>query len=57
VAQEKLAAGNEADFYDAKVKTARFYFKRLLPRTASHKLAIEGGLECLMDMKVEQFAF
>lgn len=57
-AQEKLAAGSgEAGFYDAKVKTARFYFKRILPRTASHKLAIEGGLDCLMDMKVDQFAF
>ncbi|MFZ5724540.1 MAG: acyl-CoA dehydrogenase C-terminal domain-containing protein [Pseudomonadota bacterium] len=58
VAQEKLAAGgNEKDFYDAKVKTARFYFKRILPRTAAHKGAIEGGLDCLMDMKIEQFAF
>jgi len=58
VAQEKLAAGsNETDFYDAKIKTARFYFKRILPRTAGHKGAIEGGLECLMDMKVEQFVF
>ncbi|MFP5440591.1 MAG: acyl-CoA dehydrogenase C-terminal domain-containing protein [Gammaproteobacteria bacterium] len=58
VAQQKLAAGgSEQDFYDAKVKTARFYFKRILPRTAGHKGGIEGGLECLMDMKAEQFAF
>jgi len=58
VAQDKLAAGSsEAAFYEAKVKTARFYFKRILPRTAAHKGGIEGGLECLMDMSVEQFAF
>ncbi len=58
LAQEKLTAGSgEKDFYDAKVKTARFYFKRILPRTAAHKGSIEGGLDCLMDMKVEQFAF
>jgi alkylation response protein AidB-like acyl-CoA dehydrogenase len=58
VAQDKLAAGSsEAAFYDAKVKTARFYFKRILPRTAAHKGGIEGGLECLMEMSVEQFAF
>ena len=61
VAQTALAAKAggtaEQDFYDAKVKTARFYFKRILPRTAGHKGALEGGLECLMDMKVEQFQF
>lgn len=57
-AQDKLAAGaGDEDFYKAKISTARFYFKRLLPRTASHKLAIEGGLECLMELDAEHFAF
>ena len=57
-AQDKLAAGaGDEDFYKAKISTARFYFKRLLPRTVSHKLAIEGGLECLMDLDAEHFAF
>ena len=57
-AQDKLAAGaGDEDFYKAKISTARFYFKRLLPRTVSHKLALEGGLECLMELDAEHFAF
>ena len=57
-AQDALAAGSpDAAFYQAKLSTARFYFKRLLPRTASHKLAIEGGLECLMELDEAHFAF
>jgi hypothetical protein len=37
VAQEKLAAGTtDVDFYNAKVTTARFYFKKILPRVRSH---------------------
>lgn len=36
VAQEKLAAGTtDVDFYNAKVTTARFYFKKILPRVRS----------------------
>ncbi|WP_111655737.1 acyl-CoA dehydrogenase C-terminal domain-containing protein [Isoalcanivorax indicus] len=57
-AQEKLAAGTaEEDFYKAKLATARFYFKRILPRTAGHKGAIEGGLDCLMELDEAHFAF
>jgi len=57
-AQDALAAGQgDEDFYKAKISTARFYFKRLLPRTASHKLAIEGGLECMMELDEAHFAF
>ncbi len=57
-AQDALAAGQgDDDFYKAKISTARFYFKRLLPRTASHKLAIEGGLECMMELDEAHFAF
>ena len=57
-AQDALAAGaGDEAFYRAKLSTARFYFKRLLPRTASHKLAIEGGLECLMELDEAHFAF
>ncbi|MDF1628887.1 MAG: acyl-CoA dehydrogenase C-terminal domain-containing protein [Alcanivoracaceae bacterium] len=57
VAQQELAAGTtEKDFYQGKLATARFYFKRLLPRTAGHKGAIEGGLECLMEITEEQLS-
>jgi alkylation response protein AidB-like acyl-CoA dehydrogenase len=57
-AQEALAGDTtEQDFYNTKVNTGRFYFKRLLPRTAAHKGAIEGGLECLMAIEDEHFMF
>ena len=42
-------------FKDAKRETARFYFARLLPRTLSHKAAIESGAAPLMSMPAELF--
>jgi len=57
-AQAQLDAGtSEEDFYKAKIATARFYFKRILPRTAGHKGGMEGGLDCLMELDEEHFAF
>lgn len=57
-AQEQLAAGaGDEAFYNAKIKTARFYFKRILPRTAGHKGAIEGGVDSMMDLDAVHFAF
>ena len=57
-AQEQLDAGTtETAFYQAKIDTARFYFRRLLPRCDAHKGAIEGGLECLMAIEDEHFMF
>ncbi|MCY1309374.1 hypothetical protein D3C85_1540600 [compost metagenome] len=58
VAQEKLAEGtSEVDFYNAKVTTARFYFKKILPRVRSHVDVIAGGLDPLMSLDAEHFAF
>ncbi|RYZ44550.1 MAG: acyl-CoA dehydrogenase, partial [Sphingobacteriales bacterium] len=58
VAHEKLGGDTtEADFYNAKVTTARFYFKKLLPRTRSHVDVIATGVEPLMSLKAEHFAF
>ena len=58
VAQDKLAAGTtEEAFYKAKIQTAQFYFKKILPRTKSHADVIDGGLEVLMQMDVDAFAF
>ncbi len=55
-AQEILAAGTaEKAFYEAKIKTARFYFARLLPRTRTHFAAIHSGVDNLLAMEVEQF--
>ncbi|MDN6875268.1 acyl-CoA dehydrogenase C-terminal domain-containing protein [Pseudomonas citronellolis] len=57
VARQKLEEGAaEADFYQAKLATADFYFARLLPRAAAHLAAVEAGGETLMRLSAEQFA-
>ncbi len=57
-AQAALDAGtDEADFYNAKIKTANFYFQRILPRTESHKLAMLNGVDTLLALDEEHFAF
>jgi len=58
VAQGKLTDSNTTDkeFYSAKLKTARFYYQRILPRTAGHKLAMEAGADSLMAMTEAEFA-
>ena len=54
-----VAAADASDrpqaFKDAKRETARFYFARLLPRTLTHKAAIESGAVPLMAMPAELF--
>ncbi len=58
VAQSKLAEGTtEQDFYNAKVKTAKFYFDRVLPRTAGHAQMIAAGGSSMMELDAEHFAF
>ncbi|WP_020407597.1 acyl-CoA dehydrogenase C-terminal domain-containing protein [Hahella ganghwensis] len=58
VAQQKLAEGTtEEAFYKSKIHTARFYFKRILPRTAGHAISALGGADTLMDLDAEHFAF
>jgi alkylation response protein AidB-like acyl-CoA dehydrogenase len=55
-AQVQLAEGSsEKDFYESKIKTAKFYFARLLPRALSHAKAIESGVANLLDMGEDQF--
>ncbi|HAG94468.1 MAG: acyl-CoA dehydrogenase [Pseudomonadales bacterium] len=57
-AKEQLAAGtSEEGFYTAKVQTAKFYFKRILPRTKSLVDTVNAGLDSLMDMEVDNFGF
>ncbi|HEX5278064.1 MAG TPA: acyl-CoA dehydrogenase C-terminal domain-containing protein, partial [Fluviicoccus sp.] len=46
----------DAAFYKAKVQTAQFYFKKILPRTKAHVEIIDAGLESL-NMAPEAFAF
>ena len=57
VALDKMADGtSEEMFYNAKVQTARFYFKRLLPRTRTHAETMLAGSASLLDMPEEAFA-
>jgi len=58
VAQAKLAEGTtEEAFYNAKVKTAKFYFDRILPRTTAHAEMIAAGGESMMSLDADDFAF
>ena len=45
--------GIDEDYLSGKLATARFYFERLLPRTATHKAAIESGAANLMQASAE----
>jgi alkylation response protein AidB-like acyl-CoA dehydrogenase len=56
VALTKLAEGaNDKAFYEAKIKTARFYFQRVLPRAAGHAACVESGADSMMSHSVEEF--
>lgn len=48
---------SDSAFYEAKVKTVQFHFKRILPRTQMHVQVINGGLDVLMQHKQEKFIF
>lgn len=49
VALREIANGNTDPFYAAKLQTARFYFARLFPETASLMLSARTGSKNLMD--------
>ncbi|MBA6327633.1 acyl-CoA dehydrogenase C-terminal domain-containing protein [Colwellia sp. MB02u-6] len=58
VAEDKLKNSDEDKaFYQAKIKTANFYFKRILPRAKGHAACIEGGVDSMMALASEDFAF
>ena len=42
---------NNKDFYDDKIKTANFFFHRVLPRIDSYYLSAISGSEYIMDYK------
>lgn len=57
-AYKALQAGSsETAFYQAKIRTAQFYFNKLLPRVNSHIALIETGATPLMQLAAEDFAF
>jgi hypothetical protein len=49
------ADGDNSGFYQAKLMTARFYMKRLLPQTTALLASLQSGSDCLMDMPAESF--
>jgi hypothetical protein len=55
VALAKQAAGDTDPFYTAKLHTARFYFAKLLPETATLIRNARGGLAPLMAMDEAMF--
>lgn len=57
VALDKMVEGTtEEMFYNAKIQTARFYFKRMLPRSKAHAETMLAGADTLLDMPEEAFA-
>lgn len=58
VAQEKLNAGDngKAEFYQSKLKTARFFMERMLPEVESRFRMVMAGAKPLMDMSESEFA-
>ncbi|WP_165855453.1 acyl-CoA dehydrogenase C-terminal domain-containing protein [Marinobacter sp. JSM 1782161] len=49
------AEGDTSGFYTGKLKTARFYFERMLPRTVSLAEGIRSGSEAMMDLTADEF--
>jgi hypothetical protein len=49
VALKQIAAGSTDPFYTAKLQTARFYFAKLFPETASLMRTARTGSQVLMD--------
>lgn len=49
VALREIAAGNTDPFYVAKLQTARFYFAKLMPETATLMRTARAGSSVLMD--------
>ena len=58
VAYEKLGEGtSEKAFYESKIRTADFYFAKLLPRTTSLFETMTAGSDTLMKIDEDQFVF
>ena len=59
VAAEKALnnGASESEFYKTKIATADFYYQRIMPRILSHEAAIKNGMESMMEIEPENFAF
>ncbi|GGO83683.1 acyl-CoA dehydrogenase [Marinobacterium nitratireducens] len=57
-AQQALANGSsETGFYQAKLATARFYFRRILPRNEGLAVSLVDDADTLLSLEEEAFAF
>lgn len=58
VAALKGLQGGGADkaFYQTKLQTAQFYFRRILPRTLTLSATIKDGVDALMTMEAERIS-
>ncbi len=58
VASEKLVANptEKTEFYNSKLKTARFFMERMLPEVESRFRMVMAGAKPLMDMNEGEFA-
>jgi alkylation response protein AidB-like acyl-CoA dehydrogenase len=54
-AHKGLAAGNDNEFYETKLNTARFYMTRVLPQTTALNHQIKAGAATLMAPRPEAF--
>ena len=56
MARTALAVDQDADgFYQAKLATARFFFKRLLPRVHSLSESVRAGSDVLFELDAAHF--
>jgi len=54
-AQELLAAGQDVEFMQAKITTARFYAEHILPRCQALRDAVVQGADSVMALPIEAF--
>lgn len=54
-AQDKIAAGEDKERYEAKLVFGRFFMERTLPETAAHLARISTGADTMMSLPAEAF--
>lgn len=55
IAVERLKEGSDTEFYDAKLKSARFYAEHILPKTVSLAASCRAGGASMLEMTEAQF--
>ena len=55
IAQQKLAAGDNSSFYQAKLLSARFYLRQLLPQAQGLAEAVRASAAPVLEMPEEAF--